>query len=445
MRFDWIAMRIAIFALLLASLAVGCRSAGDFPNRPITLICPWSVGGGTDRITRQIASQLERELGVPVNVVNASGGAGVTGHTRGALARPDGYTMTMITSELNMLHWRGLTNITHRDFRPLMRVNRDYAALFVREDAPWLSVDDLENTIRDNPRSLRAAGTAFGGIWHVALAGWLIHGDMNPTDVVWISLNGSAPSLQELMAGGVEIVSCSVPEARSLLDAGRIRCLTVMSEERLPSVSDVPTLAETGSDWTTFTWRGLALPRGVAEERAAILENAVRRVVTSDEFRQFCERAGFGWTGDGPEEFRVELAREDAQFGEIFQSAAFQSVRSQTFGPWLFPIVIGSLLILALTASILTHTRTKTKRISDVSRARLLTVAGSIGAVISYILLAEHLGYVVTTALNLFALFLLLRVRVSVAALTAVIFSAVSYHLFGVVLRVPLPWGVLGW
>ena len=445
MRFDGIAIRIPMIALLLASVAIGCRTAGEFPNRPITLICPWSVGGGTDRITRQIASQLERELGVPVNVVNASGGAGVTGHTRGALARPDGYTMTMMTSELNMLHWRGLTNITHQDFRPLMRVNRDYAALFVRDDAPWLTIDELEKTIRENPRSLRAAGTAFGGIWHVALAGWLIHADMDPTDVVWISLNGSAPSLQELMAGGVEIVSCSVPEARSLLDAGRIRCLTIMSEDRLPSVPDVPTLNETGRDWTTFTWRGLALPRGVSENRAEILEGAVRRVVTSDEFRQFCERAGFGWTADGPEEFRVELEREDAQFGEIFQSAAFQSVRSQTFGPWLFPIVIGSLLVLALAASILTHTRTKKKRISEISGQRLITVAGSIGAVIAYILLAEHLGYVVTTALILFALFLLLRVRVSVAVVTAASFSAVSYHLFGVLLRVPLPWGVLGW
>jgi putative tricarboxylic transport membrane protein len=65
--------------------------------------------------------------------------------------------------------------------------------------------------------------------------------------------------------------------------------------------------------------------------------------------------------------------------------------------------------------------------------------------VIAYVLLAEHLGYVVTTALILFALFLLLRVRVSVAVVTAAIFSAVSYHLFGVLLRVPLPWGVFGW
>ncbi len=438
-------IRSALIILLLACTAAGCRTADDFPNRPITLICPWSVGGGTDRITRQIASQLERELGVPVNVVNASGGGGVTGHTRGAVANPDGYTMTMITSELNMLHWRGLTNITHRDFRPLMRVNRDFAALFVREDAPWTSVEELETEIRENPRSLRAAGTAFGGIWHVALAGWLIDAGMSPSDVVWISLNGSAPSLQELMAGGVEVVSCSVPEAQSLLDSGRIRCLTVMSDERLPAVPDVPTLNESGGDWTTFTWRGLALPLDVPEDRVEILGEALERVVMSEEFRQFCERAGFGWTADGPDEFRRELAIENEQFGEIFQSAAFQSVQTQRYGPWLFPVVIATLMVLALMASIFTHSARDARGRGDFSRRGLITVFGAIGAVITYILLAEHLGYLVTTALILLGLFLLLRVRTPVAVATAVIFSAVSYHLFGVLLRVPLPWGILGW
>ena len=86
-------MRTLLSCLIfLSSLvgAIGCQDRGSYPERPIVLICPWSAGGGTDRVSRQIAAQLERDLGVPVNVVNATGGAGVTGHTRGALARPDG-------------------------------------------------------------------------------------------------------------------------------------------------------------------------------------------------------------------------------------------------------------------------------------------------------------------------------------------------------------------
>lgn len=433
-----------VLAVLLGLFSGGCRTGGDFPSRPITLVVPWSVGGGTDRVARQIAAQLERELDVPVNVVNASGGAGVTGHTRGALAQPDGYSITMITAELNMLHWRGLTNVTYRDFHPLMRVNRDYAALFVRHDAPWESVDELEAAIRDRPGALRASGTAFGGIWHVALAGWLIRSDLNADDVVWISQNGSAPSLQELMAGGVEVVSCSVPEARSLLDAGEIRCLTVMADERLPEVPDAPTLKEQGVEWTSFTWRGLALPLDVPEERIEVLEEAVRRVVTSDEYRQFCERAGFGWAADGPEAFREALAEEDAAYGEIFRSAAFQSVRRQTYGPWLFPSVVGALLAVALVLSVHTHVR-RERRYGEITRRGLVFVSGAIGGVVTYVLLAETVGFVLTAAGILLGLFLLFRVRLPVAVVTAAVVAAASYHLFGVLLRVPLPWGILGW
>ena len=92
---------VAWLVVALASLAVfvGCGTQQPFPSRPITLICPWSPGGGTDRVSRQMAMQLERRLGVPVNVINATGGSGVTGLTRGARSRPDGYTLMMMTVE----------------------------------------------------------------------------------------------------------------------------------------------------------------------------------------------------------------------------------------------------------------------------------------------------------------------------------------------------------
>jgi len=92
--------------------------------------------------------------------------------------------LTMITVELNMLHWRGLTNITHKDFEPLMMVNRDAAAVFVRADSKWNSLKELEETIGNNPGKLKCSGTAFGGIWHVALAGWLNKVGIDPLPVL---------------------------------------------------------------------------------------------------------------------------------------------------------------------------------------------------------------------------------------------------------------------
>ncbi|MGH7128461.1 MAG: tripartite tricarboxylate transporter substrate-binding protein, partial [Planctomycetaceae bacterium] len=141
--------------LALAALPAGCADRGDYPNRPITLVVPWAVGGGTDRVSRQMAVHLEQELGVPVNVVNATGGRGVTGHSRGLRARPDGYTLAMMTVELNMLHHQDLTRINWRDSRPLMSVNEDAAALFVRSDAPWSTLQELEEEIRTRAEAYR--------------------------------------------------------------------------------------------------------------------------------------------------------------------------------------------------------------------------------------------------------------------------------------------------
>ncbi|KPK43583.1 MAG: ABC transporter substrate-binding protein, partial [Phycisphaerae bacterium SG8_4] len=227
--------------MLIFALLSGCDRKDSFPNRPITFICPWGAGGGTDGISRQLGFLLEKELGVPVNVVNATGGGGVTGHSRGARARPDGYTITMVTVELNMLHWRGLTSISHEDFRPVMMVNQDAAAVFVRADSEWKTLPELEQAIRDNPGRLRASGTAFGGIWHVAVAGWLTTVGLQASDVTWIAMSGAAASRQELMAGGLDVLVCSVPEAQVLLKADKIRCLGVMADERLPGYPEIPT------------------------------------------------------------------------------------------------------------------------------------------------------------------------------------------------------------
>ncbi|MBD3273671.1 MAG: tripartite tricarboxylate transporter substrate binding protein [Candidatus Marinimicrobia bacterium] len=434
-----------VFSLAFLLLLSSCGSDSGFPNRPITLICPWSAGGGSDRVARQLASQLERQLDVPVNVVNATGGAGVTGHTRGALARPDGYTITLITAELNMLHWRGLTNITYEDYDPVMQVNRDYAAVFVRADSEWETIEQLEQSIRENPGELKASGTAFGGIWHVSLAGWLLEAGMNPDDVIWISINGSAPSLQELLAGGVDMVSCSVPEARALLDAGRIRCLTVMSDERLDAIPDVPTLQESGIDWVSQTWRGLAAPDGVPEDRFSVLVQASEEVVNSEEYLNFLEQAGFGAAALGPEEFTEELEVTDKKYGAIFNSEAFESMRRQRYGPMLFPNILFIAIGLTLLTLIFTGNLKLPEEAQELHKEGLIRIAGTIGAVIVYLLIAEITGYVIASALILAGLFWQLQVKWYVAALIILIFIPLTYQVFGVYLRVPLPWGWLGW
>ena len=125
---------LASLALLFAFAMPVC-AADTYPSRPITLIVPWAAGGGTDAIARIIGSLLEKELGQPINVVNRTGGNGVVGHTAIASSAPDGYTLGMITVEISMLHWTGLTALTPRDYAPIALMNIDPAGVTVRGDS----------------------------------------------------------------------------------------------------------------------------------------------------------------------------------------------------------------------------------------------------------------------------------------------------------------------
>jgi hypothetical protein len=114
-------------------------------------------------------------------------------------------------------------------------VNEDPAAVHVRADATWADLPALIEDIKANPGKYKASGTGQGGIWHLAIAGLLSELDMDPASVPWVPSEGAAPGLQDLVAGGVDIVPSSIPEAQSLLEAGRVKSLAVMSSERNPA------------------------------------------------------------------------------------------------------------------------------------------------------------------------------------------------------------------
>ena len=121
-------------AALVVAFVVGSAFAA-YPERPITLIVPWGAGGGTDAVARFFGAYLEKDLGQPVNVVNRTGGNGVVGHSAIAQAPPDGYTIGMITVEITMLHWQGLTELGPASYTPLALVNADPAGFQVRADS----------------------------------------------------------------------------------------------------------------------------------------------------------------------------------------------------------------------------------------------------------------------------------------------------------------------
>ena len=119
-----------------------------------------------------------------------------------------------------------------RLYTPIGLVNADPAGIQVRADAPYKNVQDLLAAIKANPGKYKASGTGQGGIWHLALAGLLRDQKIDPATVGWVPSNGAAPGLQDMVAGGIEIAPVSLPEARSLIDAGKVKSLAVMTTSR---------------------------------------------------------------------------------------------------------------------------------------------------------------------------------------------------------------------
>jgi tripartite-type tricarboxylate transporter receptor subunit TctC len=310
----------SVAAIALAALG-GAPAQAAYPERPITLIVPWGAGGGTDATGRILASMLEKELGVPVSVVNRTGGSGVVGHSAIATAAPDGYTLGVVTVEIGMMHWQGLTDLTYEDYTPLALYNADAAGLQVRSDSEWQSAKEVLDAIKANPGEYKASGTGQGGIWHLALAGMLQEAGIAPDAAPWVPSQGAAPGLQDLVAGGVDIVTCSVPEAQALLEAGRVKSLAVMSGERNPAFPDVPTLKEaTGLGWTVAAWRGIAGPKGLPQEVSDKLVPLLQQIWNSQEFRDFMAQRGFGVVWRDPEGFQQWMAESDESLGNVMQA-----------------------------------------------------------------------------------------------------------------------------
>jgi len=305
---------------LIAALAAGAAAAA-YPERPITLIVPWGAGGGTDATARIIGSLLEKELGQPVSVVNRTGGSGVVGHQAIASAPADGYTIGMITVEIAMMHWVGITALTPADYIPIAVVNADPAGLNVRAEAPYKSVKELLAAVKANPGKFKASGTGQGGIWHLALAGLLKDQGIDPGAVPWVPSNGAAPGLQDLVSGGVEIVPCSIPEARSLIDAGKVRALAIMDANPPALYPALPTLKrELGTDWTMAAWRAIAVPKGVPPEATARLTAALKKVHDSKDFRDFMAARGYGVIWQGPDDAARFMSKADTDLGAVMKS-----------------------------------------------------------------------------------------------------------------------------
>ncbi|WP_273509946.1 tripartite tricarboxylate transporter substrate binding protein [Planktotalea frisia] len=291
-----------IAGALAGALALGATTAlAEYPDRPVTIIVPWGAGGGTDTIIRLFSVGFEEAMGQPINVVNRTGGSGVVGHSAIANANPDGYTLGACTSEITYFETIGLAPITPASFDLVSRLAVIPAGVTVAAESPYNSVEELIDAAKAG--GLSSSGSGLGGPWHMAVAGMMkqVGGDVNT--VQFIPSKGGAPALQDLVAGGISMFTGSPIEARSLADAGEVKILAIMSDERSPAFPDVPTLKESGVDWSLTNWFSLCAPAGLPDDVKAKIEAAAQKAHGSAEVQDALAGRGITPLFDGSEAF----------------------------------------------------------------------------------------------------------------------------------------------
>ncbi|MDR1874928.1 MAG: tripartite tricarboxylate transporter substrate binding protein [Synergistaceae bacterium] len=305
-------MKKLLLAAVVWALLAGTALAA-YPEKTIVIVCPWGAGGGTDRVIRAMAAELEKLLGQPVVVENRTGGDGAVGHGYGAKARPDGYTLTCTTFELATMHWMGIPSApTFEDYEHVAQINDDPAAIGVKTDAEWKDLAGFFAWIKANPGRAQFSGTAKAGIWDLARLTLMDAAGLKPEDALWIPSSGAAAAIPEVLGGHISAIACGIAEQKAQLDNGELRALVLMSAERSPAFPGVPTARELGYDVVYATVRGLSAPKGTPKEIVDLLADAVKKSCESPTFVDFMQKNSFAISYRGPAEYTELLSRIDA-------------------------------------------------------------------------------------------------------------------------------------
>ncbi|MEQ1594986.1 MAG: tripartite tricarboxylate transporter substrate binding protein [Casimicrobium sp.] len=308
-------------ALALGAVAAFAATAfAQYPNRPVTILVPWGPGGGTDYHARTMAAMLEKELKQPFTVVNRTGGSGVVGHSAIAEAAADGYTLGTVTVEINMMHWMGLTKLTHADYAPIGLLNFVPAGVEVAADSKYKTLKDVLDDARANPGKLKASGTGQGGIWHLALAGMLMKAGMKADQIPWIPSDGAASGLKELVAGSIQVSTVAPAEASTLIKSGKVRLLAAMTPQRIPAFPDAPTLKEQGLDWELQSFISLMGPKAMPKEAVATLEAAMKKIQASPEWKTAMDARGFGLNTMSSADLGKFAAKSNQDLGGVMKA-----------------------------------------------------------------------------------------------------------------------------
>lgn len=288
-------MKRTLHTTLLAMTVLASSSAmAAWPDKPIQIIVPWGAGGNTDTVARLVAEGLQEKLGVNVNVINRTGGAGVVGHDAIAKAKPDGYTLGVATVEIAMMRHEGMTDLSYQNYTPITRLAVNLGGIQVAANSQFKTIAQLTDYIKAHPGELKASGSGLNSGWHLNLIGMLDAMGLPSNAVTFVPSEGSSSALMELVSGGIDFTTSSPGEAKSMVEAGMVKNLATMAEKAEGLYKDVPVFQQaTPYKYSFSTWNTLVTPAGVPEDIQEKLITTMKSVFADGKLQQYANKQGF--------------------------------------------------------------------------------------------------------------------------------------------------------
>jgi tripartite-type tricarboxylate transporter receptor subunit TctC len=292
-RFLVTSVVVGLWAAVLSPGSVSVRAVGAepapsvYPTRPITAIVPFAAGGPTDVITRLLGEHMARELGVQLVIENVPGAGGTTGITRGAQAKPDGYTImmgNMGTHGAAPALYPRLKYDPSADFAPIGMAAGTAIVIEARKDFPAQNLQEFLAYLKTHPSQLNEAHAGVGSISFVACL--LLHSQLG-VKPARVAYRGTSPALNDLVGGQVDYMCDQIVNGISQIRAGAIKAYAIASPERSPALPNVPTTKEAGlPEFQVNSWNALFAPKGTPAVVVARLNAALSKALDAPGVRQ---------------------------------------------------------------------------------------------------------------------------------------------------------------
>jgi tripartite-type tricarboxylate transporter receptor subunit TctC len=313
-------------AACIAALAPAAQAQSNFPVRPVTLIVPFSPGGGTDITARALATKLSTKWGQSAVVENRPGAGGIIGADAVAKAKPDGYTLLIAnvgTQSINPFLYSRLPYKWETAFAPIALVCELPFVLMASPTFAPNSVKELITYAKANPGKVSVASSGLGGSPHLTAELFQLVTDTKLTHVPY---KGGGPAMTDLMAGHVDLLFASVLEGSGFIKTGKLKGLAVTHAKRSIALPDVPTLAEAGvANGESGSWIALIAPAGTPAPLIDRLSADVKAVVADADMREKLAAQGAVPQSSTPAELQKLIDADAARYGKIIRDKGLKA------------------------------------------------------------------------------------------------------------------------